>query len=510
MKTTLRFAAFAVFFALLTLPALVQAKSAATSKKAAPTTYKVNFNANGGGGKMSSQKFTVNKAAKLSANRFTRKGFVFVGWSTTKSGAVAYQNGQAVKNLAKGGKTVTLYAQWAVQNYLVAFFANGGSGSMPVQKHTYGKAANLSANRFTRKGYSFAGWATKPTGQVTFRNTAAVKNLTRAGRTIKLYAVWKANPAPAATTTPASKTPPSATAATTTTSALPGDEVNFALLNWVYGGFNGAAAKLSGKARISNLKASNSGVSYNWGSGGCQDLGASSATDASCVACLFCYSGGKWTGGKFDWICTNNKSPSFKNIQDQYKGWSSGVLSKAEEYAFVILNKNGTARTNVIRVKSPGYTTGTKPPTTTTTTTPTTTATATSADEVDFSLLQWSYGGFKGEQAKLGAQPRISGLKVNNSGMSYSWKSGGCENLGATSASDYSHTVACLFCYYGGKWVGGKFDWVSTSRRTRDLKNVHDGYNGWSPSVFSKATAYAFVIVSKDGKTRSNVIRCGK
>jgi hypothetical protein len=70
--------------------------------------------------------------------------------------------------------------------------------------------------------------------------------------------------------------------------------------------------------------------------------------------------------------------------------------------------------------------------------------------------------------------------------------------------------VACLFCYSGGKWVGGKFDWVSTSRRTRDFKNIHEGYHGWSPTVFKNATAYAFVIVSKDGKSRSNVIRCGR
>ena len=509
MKTTLRYAAFAVFFALFTLAPQTYAKaSSATAKKAASSTYAVNFNANGGKGKMSAQKFTVNKSAKLAANRFTRSGYVFKGWSTSKTGAVSLQNGQAVKNLAKGGKTVTLYAQWAVQNYLVAFFANGGSGSMPLQKHTFGKAANLTANRFTRKGYSFQGWATSANGALRFRDKASVKNLTGAGRTIKLYAVWKANPGSSSTT---ASTSTSSSTSSSTTPALPGDAVSFSQLQWVYGGFDGSSAKASAKARITDLKASNSGLTYSWAAGGCQDLGASSATDASCVACIFCLSGGKWTGGKVDWICTNNKSPSFKNIIDKYKGWSSSVLSKAEEYALVIVSKDGRSRTNVTRVKSPGFSTGTTTQTTPTTTTQPASGTSTgSADEVAFSLLQWTYGGFKGEQAKLGAQPRITGLKVNNSGMSYSWKSGGCENLGATSASDYSRTVACLFCYYGGKWVGGKFDWVSTSRRTRDLKNVHDGYNGWSPTVFSKATAYAFVIVSKDGKTRSNVIRCGK
>ncbi len=678
MKTTLRYAAFAVFFALFTLPLPIYAKAKAnapaTAKKAVPATYTVSFNSNGGKGKMSSQKFTVNKSDNLALNRFSRKGYVFIGWSTSKTGAVSLQNGQSVKNLAKGGKTITLYAQWAVQNYLVAFFANGGSGSMPLQKHTYGKAAKLTANKFTRKGYSFQGWAKSSTGALKYRDMASVKNLTKKGSTIKLYALWKANPGSSSTTastsssstsalpgdavsfsklqwvyggfdgaaaklsgkarisglktsnsglsyswasggcqdlgassatdascvacvfclsggkwtggkvdwictnnkslsfknikanykgwssavlakaekyafvilskdgksrtnvicvkapgdtssttvttattaaTPAATATTSAASATTTSaastsSALPGDAVSFAQLQWVYGGFNGAAAKLSGKARISDLKASNSGLSYSWASGGCQDLGASSATDASCVACVFCLSGGKWTGGKVDWICTNNKSPSFKNIKDNYKGWSSDVLSKAEEYAFVILSKDGKTRTNVICVKSPGFSNASAPVATKTPATSTSTTGATSsADEVNFSLLQWTYGSFKGGDAKLGAQPRISGLKVNNSGMSYSWVSGGCENLGASSSSDAS-CVACLFCYSGGKWVGGKFDWVSTSRRTRDFKNIHEGYHGWSPTVFKNATAYAFVIVSKDGKSRSNVIRCGR
>lgn len=522
MKTTLRYAAFAVLLFIAALPEQAHAKSnaiTATAKKSAPKTYKVCFHENGGIGKMSTQKYTVNKAAKLPANRYTRKGFIFIGWSKSKTGAVTLQNGQSVKNLAPGGKTVTLYAQWAVPNYKVVFDKNGGAGSMPAQTHVYGKAANLTANRFTRNGYSFGGWATTPTGNLKFKDKESVKNLTRAGRTITLYALWKANPAQQSK--PAAATSTSATPATSTTSkpaattlspsgtssspALPGDEVVFSQLQWVYGGFNGASAKISGKARINNLKASNSGVTYSWASGSCQDIGASSASDASCIACLFCYSGGKWSGGKFDWICTNNKSPTFTNIIDKYKSWSSGVLSKAEEYAFVILSKDGKSRTNVIRVKSPGFsTTATAPAATTSSTT-----TSTSADEVNFSLLQWTWGGFKGGSAKLASQPRISGLKVSSGGMSYSWKSGGCENLGSSSATDAS-CVACLFCYSGGKWVGGKFDWISTSRRTRDFKNINEGYNGWSAATFSRAEAYAFVIVSKDGKTRSNVILCKK
>jgi len=129
-------------------------------------------------------------------------------------------------------------------------------------------------------------------------------------------------------------------------------------------------------------------------------------------------------------------------------------------------------------------------------------------DSVPFGELQWSYGGFKGGSAKLSAKARIMGLSVKSDGMSYQWMSGGCENLGASSSTDAS-CLACLFCLVGGRWVGGKFDWISTSRRTRDFANIRDGYNGWPKDSVSKAAAFAFCIVSKDGKTRTNVIRTG-
>ena len=472
MKTTLLYAACAVSFALFTFPARMHAASSAS--------YVVNFNANGGQGNMASQTFAVDKSANLAANRFTRGGYVFYGWATSSSGAVSYQNGQSVKNLAKGGKTVTLYAKWAVQNYIVAFYANGGSGSMPLQRHTYGKAANLLPNQFTRKGYSFAGWATTPQGPLKFKDKESVKNLTQAGRTIQLFALWKASAA-----------------------ALPGDQVDFSQLKWSYGGFDGASAKISAKARVTGLKASNSGLTYSWASGGCQNLGASSASDASCLACLFCYTGGKWVGGKFDWICTNDRSPSFGNVIGNYKGWSSAALSKATEYAFVILSKDGKSRTNVIRVKSPGFSAATTAQSSSATTSATT---ALPGDQVDFSQLKWSYGGFDGASAKISAKARVTGLKASNSGLTYSWASGGCQNLGASSASDAS-CLACLFCYTGGKWVGGKFDWICTNDRSPSFGNVIGNYKGWSSAALSKATEYAFVILSKDGKSRTNVIR---
>lgn len=127
-------------------------------------------------------------------------------------------------------------------------------------------------------------------------------------------------------------------------------------------------------------------------------------------------------------------------------------------------------------------------------------------DAVAFSELEWKYGGFSGGSAIL-SEPRISNIKVSSSGMSISWD----VKLSSWGlAESDAGALACLFCKVDGAWRGGKFDWISSSRATRDFKNINSGYNGWSASDFNRATAYAFVVVSKDGKRRSNVAYCVK
>ncbi len=78
--------------------------------------YNVKFHGNGAtSGSMKVMKnHTYDKNFKLSANKFKRKGYKFVGWNTKKNGkGKRYKNKAKVKNLtSKNGKTVTLYAQW--------------------------------------------------------------------------------------------------------------------------------------------------------------------------------------------------------------------------------------------------------------------------------------------------------------------------------------------------------------------------------------------------------------
>ena len=131
-------------------------------------------------------------------------------------------------------------------------------------------------------------------------------------------------------------------------------------------------------------------------------------------------------------------------------------------------------------------------------------AAAAASDPLPPGAVRWCYGGFDGSRAQHDARCRISSLRVTPSGLSYKWNSGGCEAIGASGPLDISPVCALFFQSAGGSWKGGKFDHISTSRTTRDWKNVHGGYGGWNWGEASAARSFCFVIVSADGKKRSN------
>ncbi|MBO7223552.1 MAG: InlB B-repeat-containing protein, partial [Kiritimatiellae bacterium] len=74
-------------------------------------------------------------------------------------------------------------------DYVLEFNANGGSGEMYDQAFFYGVEQALSANAFSRKGYTFAGWATSPDGEVVYEPEESI-TLTSSQT---LYAIWIEN-----------------------------------------------------------------------------------------------------------------------------------------------------------------------------------------------------------------------------------------------------------------------------------------------------------------------------
>ena len=83
---------------------------------------------------------------------------------------------------------ISLLLNASEQNNTVSFDANGGTGSMSSMTFGKGDTKNLTANKFTRTGYTFVGWNTKADGTGTSysdkQSITPTENLT-------LYAQWE-------------------------------------------------------------------------------------------------------------------------------------------------------------------------------------------------------------------------------------------------------------------------------------------------------------------------------
>lgn len=78
------------------------------------------------------------------------------------------------------------------EEYTVHFDANGGTGTMENMVIMKDKEVTLTANTFEREGKIYKGWNTKADGTGTsYNDQQTITNLTTAGETINLYAVWE-------------------------------------------------------------------------------------------------------------------------------------------------------------------------------------------------------------------------------------------------------------------------------------------------------------------------------
>lgn len=105
------------------------------------------------------------------------------GLAFTPNGATAYVS-------STNTRTVSAIS-FPVQT--VAFHANGGRGVMPDQVANV--TMRLDANRFTRDGHTFSGWATRSNGRGThYDDRAEYPFNPQAGSYATLYAQWEADP----------------------------------------------------------------------------------------------------------------------------------------------------------------------------------------------------------------------------------------------------------------------------------------------------------------------------
>lgn len=143
---------------------------------------------------MPKQQFTYDTAQNITTNGYIKEGYSFTGWNTNSDGTgTSYTDGQSVTNLTtENNGIVNLYAEWEANKYKVKFNSNEGTGTMSDQQFTYDITQNLTANAYTRVGYTFKGWNTASDGSGTsYIDEQEVSNLTAENNGIvNLYAQW--------------------------------------------------------------------------------------------------------------------------------------------------------------------------------------------------------------------------------------------------------------------------------------------------------------------------------
>lgn len=160
--------------------------------------YTVKYDAGGGNGTMSDQKFTFDVPQNLSPNTFTRDGYTFTDWKRADTGD-SYTDGQQVSNLTSTPNgVVTLVAQWTPNQAAINYNANpptgrtpGGQGTANWTGHT-GDTPTIGQNGWTVDGYTFTGWNTQAGGK---GQAYAPGTKWAANGTLTLYAQWTAGEA---------------------------------------------------------------------------------------------------------------------------------------------------------------------------------------------------------------------------------------------------------------------------------------------------------------------------
>lgn len=129
-----------------------------------------------------------------------KKGYRFGGYYTGRNGTgtrYVDESGNILSNPTTFTNDTTLYAYWIADGrdiYRIAFHGNGATGGrMSLMECAFHTTYTLQANAFTKAGYTFLGWNTKPNGTGNaYADRASVRNLAaRSGETITLYAQWR-------------------------------------------------------------------------------------------------------------------------------------------------------------------------------------------------------------------------------------------------------------------------------------------------------------------------------
>jgi uncharacterized repeat protein (TIGR02543 family) len=137
-----------------------------------------------------------------------KEGHTFTGWEDSTS--TVHNPGDTITMPVT---SMTLFAKWSINSYMVSYDANGGTGTVPTSQNTeFASTVTVASTQITRAGYTFARWNTRADGTGT--SYVANATFTMPANAVTLFAQWTLVPV-----APQNQTPVSTPATTTTVPA---------------------------------------------------------------------------------------------------------------------------------------------------------------------------------------------------------------------------------------------------------------------------------------------------
>jgi uncharacterized repeat protein (TIGR02543 family) len=151
------------------------------------TLYTLNYNSNGATGGPGATSAYSGQSITLSTNYPARTGYTCNGWSSSPTGTPLVTSPYTMP-----GANTTLYAVCSANNYHVTYNSNYGTPTTVADATNYNYLSTVTtysvvASGFSQATYDLVGWATSPTGGVSYAPGTTFK---MQDSDVTLYAVW--------------------------------------------------------------------------------------------------------------------------------------------------------------------------------------------------------------------------------------------------------------------------------------------------------------------------------
>lgn len=125
-------------------------------------THTVRYNLNGGTGNLPDDRAQFSTMYEIKTTVPTRTGYHLTGWKNSSDSGV-YEGGHKLYIT----EATTFTAQWAINEYTIAYDLNGGSGEADYPSSTIQHGRNFTISSVTprREGYDFNGWVSESNDQ---------------------------------------------------------------------------------------------------------------------------------------------------------------------------------------------------------------------------------------------------------------------------------------------------------------------------------------------------------